>query len=66
MANCRELLEAMSCHCRWEDEHGLQFVFRQGRDLVRVSSEDGHLTDSDAYDFPDREDALLRSVLQSK
>jgi hypothetical protein len=24
-----------------------------GADLVRVSPEDGHLTDSDAYDFPD-------------
>lgn len=62
----RAIYLQVSCHCRWEDEHGLQFVFRQGRDLVRVSSEDGHLTDSDAYDFPDQEDALLWSVLQSK
>lgn len=56
----------ISAHCEWEEEHGLQLVFRQGKDLVRVSPEDGHLTDSDAYDFPDEEDRLLAPVLGKK
>jgi hypothetical protein len=39
----------------------LQLVFRQGRQLTRVSGQDGHLTHADAYNVPDSEDALLSS-----
>jgi hypothetical protein len=49
----------ISCECGWEEEHGLQLVFRQGKKLTRISSEDGHLTEADAYDKPDAEDELL-------
>jgi hypothetical protein len=49
----------ISCECEWEEEHGLQLVFRQGKKLTRVSQIDGHLTDADAYDIPDSEDELL-------
>lgn len=49
----------ISCECDWEEEHGLQLVFRQGRKLTRVSQIDGHLTDADAYDIPDEQDKLL-------
>lgn len=31
--------------CDWEEEHGLQAVFRDGKELVRVSQEDGHMTE---------------------
>jgi uncharacterized protein DUF6985 len=31
--------------CDWEPEHGLQLVFRDGKDLVRVSEQDGNLYD---------------------
>ncbi|MFO0449408.1 MAG: DUF6985 domain-containing protein [Pseudomonadota bacterium] len=47
------------CNCDWEEEHGLQLVFRQGRQITRVSDIDGHLTEADAYDKPDSEDELL-------
>lgn len=47
------------CECDWEEEHGLQLVFRQGRKLTRISEQDGHLTEADAYDKPDEEDELL-------
>lgn len=47
------------CECDWEQEHGLQFVFRQGKQLTRISSQDGHITEADAYDTPDSEDELL-------
>lgn len=47
------------CECEWEREHGLQLVFRQGKKLTRISSQDGHITEADANDIPDDEDQLL-------
>jgi hypothetical protein len=38
----------VACECGWEIEHGLQLVFRQGNELIRVSEQDGHLTDADS------------------
>jgi hypothetical protein len=38
----------IECECEWEPEHGLQLVFKQGRQLTRVSECDGHLTEDDA------------------
>ncbi len=35
----------LSCDCDWEEEHGLQLVYRDGNTLVRVSQKDGHYTD---------------------
>jgi hypothetical protein len=35
----------VSCECEWEEEHGLQLVFKDGRTLTRVGGQDGHLTD---------------------
>jgi hypothetical protein len=49
----------VTCECEWEQEHGLQFVFRQGKKLTRISDQDGHLTAADAYGKPDEEDTLL-------
>lgn len=50
---------SVQCNCDWEREHGLQLVFRRGRQLTRVSAQDGHLTEADAYDRPDEADVLL-------
>ncbi|MEO1262853.1 MAG: hypothetical protein AAFZ15_28860 [Bacteroidota bacterium] len=47
------------CECKWEPEHGVQIVFRQGKQVTRVSGQDGHLTEADAYGKPDEEDELL-------
>lgn len=44
--------------CDWEVEHGLQVVYREGRELCRVSSQDGHLTFSDAYADPSMENRI--------
>jgi hypothetical protein len=41
--------------CRWEVEHGLVVIYRNGSTLSRVSEQDGHLTTSDAFDFQRRE-----------
>ena len=48
---CRDSLDEknlylrVECECEWEEEHGLQLIFKNGAELVRVSSIDGHLTD---------------------
>ena len=47
------------CRSDWDPEHGLQLIFRQGKKLTRISDQDGHLTDADAYNKPDEEDILL-------
>ncbi|RED38607.1 hypothetical protein DFQ10_110114 [Winogradskyella eximia] len=49
----------VTCECEWEQEHGLQLVFRQGKILTRISAQDGHITEADAYNKPDNEDKLL-------
>jgi hypothetical protein len=51
----------VACECDWEQEHGLQLVFRQGKKLTRISDQDGHLTEADAFGKPDEEDELLSS-----
>jgi hypothetical protein len=56
--DCDIYLE-IACECAWEQEHGLQLIFRQGKKLTRISDQDGHLTEADAYDKPDKEDKLL-------
>jgi hypothetical protein len=35
----------VSCRCDWEEEHGLQLVFKDGQNLIRASGHDGHFTD---------------------
>lgn len=35
--------------CAWEPEHGLNLVFREGRQLVKVGQVDGHLTNARAF-----------------
>ena len=55
----QDMYVQVACECDWEQEHGLQLVFRQGKKLTRISDQDGHLTEADAYDKPDEEDELL-------
>ena len=55
----KDVYVQIACECEWEQEHGLQLVFRQGKKLTRVSDQDGHVTEADAYGKPDNEDELL-------
>jgi hypothetical protein len=57
--NDQDIYIQIACECDWEEEHGLQLVFRQGQKLTRVSSQDGQITEADAYGRPDEEDELL-------
>ena len=40
-----EFYLCVSCDCEWEEEHGLQLVFKDGMSLTRASGHDGHFTD---------------------
>jgi len=55
----QDIYVQIACECDWEQEHGLQLVFRQGKKLTRISDQDGHLTEADAYDKLDEENELL-------
>lgn len=35
----------VSCECSWEEEHGLQLVFKNGEQLTRAGGHDGHYGD---------------------
>ncbi len=48
----------ITANCDWEPEHGLQIIYRQGRELSRVSDYDGHLTHTDAYGLPEDQDKI--------
>ncbi|MCK6403995.1 MAG: hypothetical protein L6Q74_19135 [Sphaerotilus natans subsp. sulfidivorans] len=56
---------SFECECDWESEHGLQIVLRSGNELVRVGSNDGQLTNSDAFGDDRLESVIYRgSVAQ--
>ncbi|MFN4364780.1 DUF6985 domain-containing protein [Chryseobacterium hispalense] len=58
----QDIYVQIACECACEQEHGLQLIFRQGKQLTRISDQDGHLTEADAYDKPDEEDKLLSKL----
>lgn len=43
----QDIYVQVACECDWEQEHGLQLVFRQGKKLTRISDNDGHLTEAE-------------------
>jgi hypothetical protein len=49
---------SFACECEWEREHGLQVVFRHGRQLCYVGPVKGHLTNADARDDPSLENTI--------
>jgi hypothetical protein len=57
----RAIYVSVECGCRWEEEHGLQLVFRNGLRITRLGSYNGHLSNADAYADPQMEDVIYRS-----
>ena len=55
----RAIYVQITTNCDWEPEHGLQIVYRRGRELARVSDYDGHLTHADAYGLPEEQDRIV-------
>jgi hypothetical protein len=46
--------------CDWEEEHGLQIVFKNGLKVNKVGPFDGHVTNSDAVGEPKLENVIYR------
>ena len=40
----RHVYVLLVCDCEWDDEHGLQLLYRDGNDLVHVGDQDGGIT----------------------
>ena len=53
---------SLECECGWEQEHGLQIVFKNGLEVNKVGPYDGHLTTSDAYADESLEDVVYREI----
>ena len=45
----RDVFVSLECNCAWEVEHGLQLVFRNGREISKVGPFDGHVSNESAY-----------------
>lgn len=58
----RDVYVIAGFNCPWEEELGLQLLFRQGKTLTRVGPEDGYLTDTGANNTPDQDDNLLLTL----
>jgi hypothetical protein len=56
----RGVCVSLECNCDWEEEHGLQLVFSEGRTVIKVGPYDGHLTNADAYDDPSLEGVIYK------
>lgn len=53
---------SLECGCAWEEEHGLQIVFKNGERVNKLGPYDGHQTNSDAYGDDDLEDVIYHSL----
>lgn len=51
---------SLECFCEWEQEHGLEIVFREGKHINKIGPFNGHLTNSDAYDDDRLEHVIYR------
>ncbi|MDD5769834.1 MAG: hypothetical protein PHE25_02610 [Candidatus Gracilibacteria bacterium] len=49
---------SINTNCDWEEEHGLQIVYKNGNEIVRVGPIDGHLLCIDAYGDLSRENKI--------
>ena len=54
----KKVYTAIAAECDWEPEHGLQIVYRNGNQLSRISTQDGHLSYCDAYAKPESDDRI--------
>lgn len=51
---------SLECGCDWEQEHGLQIVFKNGLKVNKIGAYDGHVTNSDAYADDSLENVIFK------
>jgi hypothetical protein len=56
----RRVYISVECECAWEEEHGLEIVFEEGRRVNKIGQYDSHATNSDAYSDPSLENVIYR------
>lgn len=56
----RAVYVSLECACDWEEEHGLQIVFKNGLKVNKVGGYDGHSTNADAYSDESLEDVVYK------
>ncbi|MEU4689597.1 hypothetical protein [Actinoplanes sp. NPDC023714] len=56
----RHVYVSVECACDWEEEHGLQLVFRDGAEVTKVGPYDGHVTNAGAYGDPSLQGVVYR------
>ena len=52
----------IECDCDWEEEHGLQMVWRDGSALCKAGPYDGHMTNANAYADPKLAEVVYKAV----
>lgn len=52
---------SVACGCDWEDEHGLQIVFKNGSEVNKIGPYDGHLSNADAFGDESLENVVYAS-----
>jgi hypothetical protein len=45
----RGIYISLHCECDWEQEHGLEIIFKNGLKVSKIGACNNHLTNSDAY-----------------
>lgn len=53
---------SLECECDWEEEHGLQIVFKNGLKVNKIGPYDSHCTNSDAYDDESLEKVVYKQL----
>ncbi len=53
---------SLECNCEWEEEHGLQIVFKNGLTINKIGQFDSHCTNSDAYDDESLENIIYPQI----
>ena len=53
-----KIYASLTCGCEWEEEHGLEFVFKEGKYVNKLGWYDGHATNADSHDHPPFEDVI--------
>jgi len=58
----RDVFVSLECNCAWEVEHGLQLVFKNGREISKVGPFDGHVSNASAYDDETLDGVIYKAV----
>lgn len=56
----QKIYASIECRCDWEEEHGLQIVFKEGKKITKIGPYDGHLSNADTYGDDSLEDVVYK------